>query len=224
DGLGTQQRPPPVDSQDPGRIRDRAAGCIAVQGASFVPVTAPADSQRSPRPGRSSVCKCGQRGRRHRENCSHIGGRGADFVRIAARPRLAQRLHRGIRVGVASNAKELAMHTRKLILTVLASSVLAFGCNRAESPQEVQEDVADAQQDAAEATSEAREEVAQATTPEQTVQSEYDLAITDAEGKHKVAIEACEAMAAEQQEACKARADEELEAAKQRAESLRVQP
>ena len=118
------------------------------------------------------------------------------------------------------------MQTRKLIYIALAGSLLAFGCNRAESPQEVQEDVAAAQQESAEQSAEAREDLAAnygQASPGQVAQNEYDLAIAEADGKHKVALEACEAMSGSEQEVCKQRADEELAAEKTRAESLKSQ-
>jgi hypothetical protein len=145
-----------------------------------------------------------------------------DRVRLYGVLAVAHRLHDHLRAK-PPNTKELAMQTRKVIFAALAGSLLVFGCNRAESPGEVQEDVADAQQDAAEQSSEAREEVATSETPGQVMENEYDLAITEAEGQHQVAMEACEAMSGTEQEACKARADEELAAAKQRAESLKPQ-
>jgi hypothetical protein len=117
---------------------------------------------------------------------------------------------------------EYAMQSRNLIYPVLVGTLLVFGCNRAESPQEVQEDVAAAQQEATEQTSEAREDLAAnygESSPEQVGTNEYDLAIAESEGNHKVAIEACEALSGTEQEACKERADTELAVTKERAES-----
>jgi hypothetical protein len=119
------------------------------------------------------------------------------------------------------------MQSRDLILAALAGALFVVGCNRAEAPGEMQEDVA-AQQDAAD---EAREQVAQGYppstpargTPQQAGGSQYDLAIADAEAAHKVARKTCGSLATKEQQACNDRADDELAVARAQAESLRLE-
>ncbi|HEX7113834.1 MAG TPA: hypothetical protein VF193_01775 [Steroidobacter sp.] len=133
------------------------------------------------------------------------------------------------------------------LLWALAACGLILGCNQAQSPQDVQQDVAEArqegQQDVQEAQNEAQNEMAEAQQDmadeqrDQTdmgdsataaqdasrvaAENEYKIAVAQAEANHKVETEKCEALAGDAQADCKERADSELERAKREAERRR---
>jgi hypothetical protein len=109
----------------------------------------------------------------------------------------------------------------KILLIGMASALLGLAaCNKAESPSEVQEDVAKAEQEASRELTDAQQDqadnVAEANrdASEERSESSYDVAVTRAEGEHKVAVEKCEAQGGAGQEACKEQADAALEMAK----------
>ncbi len=92
--------------------------------------------------------------------------------------------------------------------TLIAGALVALlaGCQQAETPAEVRDDVADAQVEAQQDLSQT-----QAAAYEET-------ALTRAEGEHKIAIETCEALAGDEQKLCKDQAHATLDAAKKAAE------
>ena len=129
---------------------------------------------------------------------------------------------------------------------VAAAGLALVGCNKAQSPAEVQHDVtearADAQRDVADAQADARENNADATkdvadaqadhdaddTADQAQQAsetaakgDYKVAVAQAEATHKVASAKCESLSGDAQRDCKDRADRDLYAAKRVAEQRR---
>jgi hypothetical protein len=119
------------------------------------------------------------------------------------------------------------MNTKLLGIFAAATFFALAGCNKAESPSEVQHDVAEAQQDAnknltdeqvkqSEHVAEANQDAAQAEheAGKEKAGSAYDVAVTRAEGQHKVAVEKCESLSGDPQKVCKEQADAALDAAK----------
>jgi len=114
-----------------------------------------------------------------------------------------------------------------------AIALLALGgCNKAQSPADVQRDVAGAVNSAAEKNTQAGEKQADVATSvnkdlgeatraadTKTADASADAAITRAEGNHKVATAKCESMAGDAQKACKDEADAALELAKAKAKA-----
>lgn len=88
-----------------------------------------------------------------------------------------------------------------ITLTSTALSLVFAACQKAETPPEVREDIAQAQ-----------------------LQAEVDSAITVAEGEHGVAIERCEALIGDERDICKDEADRTLEAAKNAAQGTPGMP
>lgn len=113
----------------------------------------------------------------------------------------------------------------KSSLSLMLSSTLLFGvlvgCNKAESPAEVRQDVAEARQDAAENVATAQQNVAQdlSQTTETLAEGTRELSFTVAEGEYKIAVEKCEALGGDSQQACKERAEAALNLAKATAKS-----
>lgn len=107
------------------------------------------------------------------------------------------------------------MFMRTIVIAALGFSALA-GCNRAESPAEVNHDVAKAQGDAdarvAEKAGDAAKTEADAT---------HEVAIATAEGQLKVGTEKCEALAGTAQSDCKKRVNAAYETAKADADTAR---
>jgi hypothetical protein len=137
------------------------------------------------------------------------------------------------------------MKGNAFLIAMVAGLALA-GCNKAESPAEVQHDVADAradaQRDVADAQADARENTADAQkdvadaqadhdpndvadqtqqASETAAKNDYKVAVAQAEATHKVAMEKCESMSGDAQKDCKDRADRDLDAAKRAAEQRR---
>lgn len=95
-------------------------------------------------------------------------------------------------------------------IPILAVAALGTsGCNRAENPREVRQDVNEAQQ-------ERREEVAEARRDDGAQSRE--VAMARIEGDRKVAKERCEALEGDAQSTCKQQADMTFEEEKQRIE------
>ena len=104
-----------------------------------------------------------------------------------------------------------------LSCALLASALLGLSaCNKAESPDKVQADVAKAQSDAVEGNAKADEKQkqveaeaakervdAQAKAVDKNVSGLVDSAVTQAEGETKVALAKCEALDGDAQKACK---------------------
>ncbi|HMN46942.1 MAG TPA: hypothetical protein PKE27_20365 [Povalibacter sp.] len=141
--------------------------------------------------------------------------------------------------------EELPMKLHSLLM-IMAAGIAIAGCNKAESPAEVQHDVADAradaQRDVSEAQADARENMADAQKDVADAQADHDsgeladaagdasetaargdfkVAVAQAEANHKVATEKCEALSGSAQTDCKERADADLDAAKKQAELRR---
>jgi hypothetical protein len=114
---------------------------------------------------------------------------------------------------------------------LLASALLGLsGCNKAESPDKVQADVAKAQSDAAAENVKADEKQKQveaeaakdradagAKAADKSVGAVVDSAVTQAEGETKVALAKCEALEGDAQKACKDQANAHMDAVKEKA-------
>ena len=122
-----------------------------------------------------------------------------------------------------------------LSCALLASALLGLSaCNKAESPEKVQGDVAKARSDAidenvkadekqkqvqAEATKDRADAEAKAT--DKSVGALVDSAVTQAEGETKVALAKCEALEADAQKACKDEANAHMDAVKAKAQAAK---
>lgn len=108
------------------------------------------------------------------------------------------------------------------------------GCNKAESPDKVQHDVAKATDSAAEKDANATDKLAkadaagsqdvanaQAKADEKTTDAAGDAVITQAEGDHKVALAQCESLSGQPQKDCKKQADDQLDAVKAKVKQLK---
>jgi hypothetical protein len=119
---------------------------------------------------------------------------------------------------------------------LMASAFLGLSaCNKAESPDKVQADVAKAQSDAAGENAKAEEKQkevqAQAATERTEAQTKatdksvgalVDTAVTQAEGETKVALAKCEALEGDAQKACKDEANAHLDAVKNKAKAAKA--
>jgi hypothetical protein len=115
-------------------------------------------------------------------------------------------------------------------------AVLALGgCNKAQSPAEVQRDVAAAANSAAENNTQANEKKADVavsvdkalgdaaqTADAKTADASADAALTKAEGNRMVATAKCESLAGDAQKACKDEADAAFAAAKAKASAIKA--
>jgi PDZ domain-containing secreted protein len=122
-----------------------------------------------------------------------------------------------------------------LSCALLASAFLSLSaCNKAESPDKVQADVAKAQNDAAAENAKADEKVKQveaaavkdradavAKVADKSVGAVVDSAVTQAEGEAKVALAKCEAMEGDAQKSCKDAANAHLDAVKSKAKAAK---
>ena len=120
-----------------------------------------------------------------------------------------------------------------LSCALLASALLGLSaCNKAESPDKVQADVAKAQSDAAEANAKADEKQkqveaeaakdranAQVMAADKSVGAVADAAVTQAEGETKVALAKCEALEGDAQKACKDQANAHMDAVREKAKA-----
>ena len=108
---------------------------------------------------------------------------------------------------------------------VLLSALALAGCNKAESPAEVRNDVAEARQDASENVADARESASSDINTDATAlvktaaESAHEVAIAEAEGAYKVGVEKCEALAGQAQTDCKETAKATLAMATAKADS-----
>jgi cell division protein FtsB len=119
-----------------------------------------------------------------------------------------------------------------LSCTLLASALLCLSaCNKAESPERVQEDVAKAQSNAAEENAKADAKVKQveaeaakdradalAKVADKSVDAVADSAVTQAEGDTKIALAKCQALEGDAQKSCKDEANAHLDVVRARAE------
>jgi hypothetical protein len=117
-----------------------------------------------------------------------------------------------------------------------ASALLCLSaCNKAESPDKVQEDVAKAQSKAADENAKADEKVKQveaeaakdrsdalAKVADKSVGALADSAVTQAEGETQVALAKCQALEADAQKTCKDQANAHLDAVKARAKAAKA--
>ncbi len=120
-----------------------------------------------------------------------------------------------------------------LSCTLLAGALLCLSaCNKAESPQKVQEDVAKAQSKAADENAKADEKVKQveaaaakdradalAKVADKNVGALTDAAVTQAEGETQVALAKCAALEGDAQKTCKDQANAHLDEVKARAKT-----
>jgi hypothetical protein len=118
-------------------------------------------------------------------------------------------------------------------LTAIAMLGLA-GCNKAEPPATVQEDVAKATDKAADSDAKASDKLAsadatankdvanaEAKADSKTTDAAGDAVITQAEGDRKVALAKCEALSGTAQKDCKKAADDQLDAVKAKVKNLK---
>jgi hypothetical protein len=118
---------------------------------------------------------------------------------------------------------------------LLASALLCLSaCNKAESPDKVQADVAKAQSQAAEEDAKADEKVKQveaeaakdradalAKVADKSVGAIADSAVTEAEGETKIALAKCQALEGDAQKACKDQANAHLDAVRAKAKAAK---
>jgi hypothetical protein len=118
---------------------------------------------------------------------------------------------------------------------LFASAILCLSaCNKAESPDKVQEDVAKAQSTAADDNAKADEKVKQveadaakdradalAKVADKNVDALADSAVTQAEGETKIALAKCQALEGDAQKACKDAANAHLDAVKTKAKAAK---
>lgn len=118
---------------------------------------------------------------------------------------------------------------------LLAGALLCLsGCNKAESPEKVQESVAKAQAQAADDNAKAEEKVKQveataakdradavAKVADKSIGALTDAAVTEAEGETKVALTKCQALEGDAQKACKDAANAHLDEVKARAKAAK---
>jgi hypothetical protein len=122
-----------------------------------------------------------------------------------------------------------------LSCALLASVLIGLSaCNKAESPEKVQADVAKAKSDAAQEDAKADEKVKQveaeaakdradagAKAADKSVGAVVDSAVTQAEGDTKVALAKCEALEGDAQKSCKDQANAHLDAVKAKAKAAK---
>jgi hypothetical protein len=122
-----------------------------------------------------------------------------------------------------------------LSCTLLASALLCLSaCNKAESPDKVQADVAKAQSNAVEENAKADEKVKQveadaakdradalAKVADKSVGALADSAVTQTEGETKIALAKCQALEGDAQKSCKDEANAHLDAVKARAKAAK---
>ena len=120
-----------------------------------------------------------------------------------------------------------------LTYALIASVVLGLSaCNKAESPETVQADVAKAQSDAVAANTKADANVQQveadaakeradavAKVADKSVDALVDSAVTQAEGENKIALAKCEALDGDAQKSCKDQANARMDAVRERAKA-----
>jgi hypothetical protein len=117
----------------------------------------------------------------------------------------------------------------------LAGALLCLSaCNKAESPEKVQEDVAKAQSNAAEENAKSDEKVKQveaeaakdradavAKVADKSVGAIADSAVTQAEGETKIALAKCQALEGDAQKTCKDEANAHMDAVRAKAKAAK---
>ena len=118
---------------------------------------------------------------------------------------------------------------------LLASTLLSLSaCNKAESPEKVQADVAQAQTNAVEENAKADEKVKQvegesvkdradalAKVADKSVDALADAAVTQAEGETKIALAKCQALEGDAQKTCKDEANAHMDAVRAKAKAAK---
>ncbi|HEX3950543.1 MAG TPA: hypothetical protein VHW95_11880 [Steroidobacteraceae bacterium] len=128
-----------------------------------------------------------------------------------------------------------------VICALLVSATMGIsGCNKAQSPEKVQADVAKATSDAADANAKADETRKQteakaaedltkekadlaAKAADKSVGAVADAAVTETEGATKIALAKCEALEGDAQKQCKDAANAHLATVKDRAKAAKAQ-
>jgi hypothetical protein len=119
---------------------------------------------------------------------------------------------------------------------LLACAILCLSaCNKAESPEKVQADVAKAQSNAAVENAKADDKVKQveadaakdradavAKVADKSVGAIADSAVTEVEGDTKIALAKCQALEGDAQKACKDEANAHLDAVKAKAKAVKA--
>ncbi|MFY9841107.1 MAG: hypothetical protein WAK55_32475, partial [Xanthobacteraceae bacterium] len=122
-----------------------------------------------------------------------------------------------------------------LSCALLASALLCLSaCNKAESPEKVQEDVAKALSKAADENAKADEKVKQveaeaakdradalAKVADKNVDAVADSAVTQAEGETEIALAKCQALGGDAQKSCRDEANAHLDAVKAKAKAAK---
>ena len=122
-----------------------------------------------------------------------------------------------------------------LSCALLASALLCLSaCNKAQSPEDVQANVAKAQSNAVEENAKADEKVKQVEAEaakdradaltkvaDKSVGAIVDSAVTQAEGDTKIALAKCRALAGDAQKSCKDEANAHLDAVKAKAKAAK---
>jgi cell division protein FtsB len=135
---------------------------------------------------------------------------------------------------LSSGKPEIQMRLT-LSCALLASALLCLSaCNRAESPEKVQEDVAKAQSKAADENAKADDKVKQveaeaakdradalAKVADKSVGAIADSAVTQTEGETKIALAKCQALEGDAQKACKDEANAHLDAVRTKAKAAK---
>ena len=123
----------------------------------------------------------------------------------------------------------------ELSCALLASALLCLSaCNKAESPEKVQADVAKAQSNAVEENAKADEKVKQveaeaakdradalAKVADKSVDAIADSAVTQAEGETKIAQAKCQALEGDAQKTCKDEANAHMDAVRAKAKAAK---
>jgi hypothetical protein len=130
------------------------------------------------------------------------------------------------------------MDMGKRILSALSATCLLAlaGCNKAESPATVQNDVSKAADSAADKNAKAAQKQAETEASaskdvgsaemkadSQAAAASADTAVTEAEGTNKISLAKCEALSGELQQACKDKAKAALDMAKAKAKELKAE-
>jgi hypothetical protein len=122
-----------------------------------------------------------------------------------------------------------------LSCALLASALLCLSaCNKAESPEKVQADVAKAQSNAVEENAKADEKVKQveaeaakdradalAKVADKSVNAIADSAVTQAEGDTKIALAKCQVLESDAQKTCKDKANAHMDAVRAKAKAAK---
>ena len=123
-----------------------------------------------------------------------------------------------------------------LICALLASALLGLSaCNKAESPESVQANIAKAKSDAVEENAKSDEKVKQveaeaakdradagAKAADKSVGAVVDSAVTQAEGETNVALAKCEALEGDAQKGCRDKANAHMDAVKEKAKAAKT--